>query len=142
MKECFECSATTRLHDHHVVPKIYGGTKTILLCEKCHGLVHNRKMNTQALTLKAMTNRRKNNLVMSSKIPFGYKRSKNDPLKLVQVKHQQKIIKEIVQRKNRGERIYHIAKLLSKRGIKTAYNGKWTAKTILSILTRYQKLNS
>jgi hypothetical protein len=36
---CFECGkpATWR---HHVVPQSRGGTKTVQLCGRCHGLVH------------------------------------------------------------------------------------------------------
>ncbi len=41
---CFECGAEGVIHNHHVVPKILGGTRTIPLCEKCHGLVHGRHM--------------------------------------------------------------------------------------------------
>ena len=41
---CFECGAEGDIHNHHVVPKILGGTRTIPLCEKCHGLVHGRHM--------------------------------------------------------------------------------------------------
>ena len=36
---CFECSKKAD-HAHHVVPKVHGGTKTVLLCVKCHTKVH------------------------------------------------------------------------------------------------------
>lgn len=42
MKKCFECNSTNFLHEHHVVPRVLGGTKTIPLCANCHGLVHSR----------------------------------------------------------------------------------------------------
>ena len=38
---CFECGAPAE-HNHHVVPKVLGGNKTVPLCTKCHGLVHDR----------------------------------------------------------------------------------------------------
>lgn len=41
---CFECSAGGDIHQHHVVPRVLGGTKTVPLCERCHGLVHGRGM--------------------------------------------------------------------------------------------------
>jgi hypothetical protein len=41
-EHCFECGNSENLHNHHVVPKVLGGTKTIKLCETCHGKVHNR----------------------------------------------------------------------------------------------------
>ncbi len=40
--KCFECSSEKNIHNHHVVPKILGGTKTIPLCAACHGKVHDR----------------------------------------------------------------------------------------------------
>ena len=41
---CFECGSNDNIHYHHVVPKIKGGTKTIPLCELCHGKVHGDHM--------------------------------------------------------------------------------------------------
>jgi hypothetical protein len=42
MKKCFECEATEDLHEHHVVPRSNGGTKTITLCHQCHMKAHGR----------------------------------------------------------------------------------------------------
>ena len=42
IKACFECGHVGNIHEHHVVPKVLGGTKTIPLCETCHGKVHDR----------------------------------------------------------------------------------------------------
>ena len=41
LDKCFECGG---LKDdmHHVIPKSKGGTKTIPLCAKCHGLIHDK----------------------------------------------------------------------------------------------------
>jgi len=41
---CFECGESEKIHNHHVVPRIKGGTKTIPLCEVCHGKVHGDHM--------------------------------------------------------------------------------------------------
>lgn len=38
--QCFECGSAGQCHSHHVIPRSKGGTKTIPLCERCHGLVH------------------------------------------------------------------------------------------------------
>lgn len=38
--KCFECNSSVNIHHHHVVPKIKGGTKTVPLCEECHGKIH------------------------------------------------------------------------------------------------------
>jgi hypothetical protein len=39
---CFNCGYIGKLENHHVVPRVMGGTATIPLCVKCHGLVHGR----------------------------------------------------------------------------------------------------
>jgi hypothetical protein len=39
--ECFECGSNDEIHNHHVVPRTLGGTKTVPLCVVCHGKVHN-----------------------------------------------------------------------------------------------------
>lgn len=40
---CFECGAPKE-EDHHVVPKIWGGTRSLPLCKKHHDLAHGRKI--------------------------------------------------------------------------------------------------
>jgi hypothetical protein len=47
-KECFECGGVAN-HDHHVVPKSLGGTKTIPLCVECHSKVHGRALTHSSL---------------------------------------------------------------------------------------------
>ena len=42
MKECFECGTTDDLQEHHVVPRLRGGTKTVTLCYSCHMKAHGR----------------------------------------------------------------------------------------------------
>jgi hypothetical protein len=39
--KCFECGAPKE-DMHHIVPKSKGGSKTIPLCAKCHGLIHGK----------------------------------------------------------------------------------------------------
>jgi hypothetical protein len=139
MKFCFECNNTHSLHKHHVVPRSLGGTKVVYLCEKCHGIVHNRRFNTTHLTTLAMSKRRKDNYIISSKLPFGYKASICGK-KLVPLKKQQFIIKRIVKYKNVGKTLTYIANTLNKEKVKTQYNKVWKANTVLSILKRYNKL--
>jgi len=43
MSRCFECGIEAETQEHHVVPRSYGGTKTIPLCLACHGKAHSRK---------------------------------------------------------------------------------------------------
>ncbi len=39
MDKCFECGKQAT-ENHHVIPKVLGGTKTVPLCTKCHMKVH------------------------------------------------------------------------------------------------------
>lgn len=41
---CFECGSIEKIQNHHVVPKILGGTKTIPLCTSCHSKVHSKDL--------------------------------------------------------------------------------------------------
>ena len=43
MDKCFECNKPAQV-DHHVVPKVLGGTKTIPLCNECHSKVHGKDL--------------------------------------------------------------------------------------------------
>ena len=47
--ECFNCNKKAE-HEHHVVPKIKGGIKTVALCVDCHEKVHDTKLSTNYLT--------------------------------------------------------------------------------------------
>ena len=53
IKSCFECSSVGKIHNHHVVPRVLGGTKTIPLCETCHGKVHGRDMTNHRQLIRA-----------------------------------------------------------------------------------------
>lgn len=59
-RKCFECGSTNNLHDHHVVPRCRGGTKTILVCEKCHSLCHHEDENMFIGRLSRAKKKRKN----------------------------------------------------------------------------------
>ena len=41
--KCFECGKPAEC-EHHVVPKSLGGIKTVPLCLKCHGIIHNKDL--------------------------------------------------------------------------------------------------
>lgn len=50
-KICFECGPVgddESLMDHHVVPWALGGTRTVPLCEECHGKIHRRSFENHA----------------------------------------------------------------------------------------------
>ena len=47
VKLCFECGSNEGIHQHHVVPKVKGGTKTLPLCGICHGKVHGKNFGVE-----------------------------------------------------------------------------------------------
>lgn len=51
---CFECGKQAD-QNHHVVPRVHGGTKTVPLCEYHHGLCHDLKFrNHRYLTMQGL----------------------------------------------------------------------------------------
>jgi len=56
---CFECLTVGPCHEHHVVPKILGGTKTLPLCRGCHGKVHGLDFTNHGNLVKIGLERRK-----------------------------------------------------------------------------------
>lgn len=136
--KCFECGSSNKIHDHHVVPKSLGGTKTVGLCEKCHGKVHDRIFNTTYLTTQALSKKRKNNERISTYIPYGYKLN-NDKKHLDEDDEQQAIIKKIIKWRE-DYTLQEIADKLKIMGCKTALGGKWFPSTVSYIIERNEKL--
>jgi hypothetical protein len=55
---CFECGSLSE-QNHHIIPKIYGGIKTIPLCQKCHDKIHGvTRLNINKLTKDALDRKR------------------------------------------------------------------------------------
>jgi pyruvate/2-oxoglutarate dehydrogenase complex dihydrolipoamide acyltransferase (E2) component len=48
---CFECNEPAQ-HAHHVVPFVLGGTRTLPLCESCHGKVHQMEFDGHSSLIK------------------------------------------------------------------------------------------
>ena len=70
---CFECDTTEHIHHHHVVPRSLGGTRTIPLCERCHGLVHSRNfISATTLTTTAMRAMKTAGLYTGGRVRYGY----------------------------------------------------------------------
>ena len=72
MKKCFECGATNDIQDHHVVPRLRGGTKTVPLCYTCHMKAHGRDsrgMNHKKLTKAALAQAKARGVKLGSSNP-------------------------------------------------------------------------
>jgi transposase-like protein len=102
--KCWECGNTGAIEYHHVIPRSRGGKRTVPLCGKCHGLVHNVKRPTNLSSLikegleKAKTEGKK----------LGRKNGKMDVTVLLK-KHE-----DIVELLSRGISIRKIAKATGK----------------------------
>lgn len=77
---CFECARPAD-HNHHVVPESRGGTRTVPLCTKCHGLAHDYKMGNPALTKEGVARAR------ARGVEGGWKRVEREGLALIMLKY-------------------------------------------------------
>lgn len=114
---CIECKVVGVVHYHHIVPRSRGGTATVPLCEKCHGLVHSehnpeRFVNSSFLVREALKEARRNGVVLGR--PFKTNKETNS---------------EILNLHNRG---------LSQRQIVKIMNGTVSLSTICRIIKRYK----
>jgi predicted HNH restriction endonuclease len=128
---CFECGNPSD-HNHHVIPKVYGGTQTIPLCEQCHGKVHDRKFTNhkemtrmglekaKARGVKLGKNGKK--LAAANRAAADQSAAELEPL----------LSKCIAAGLTRGE----IADTLNRQGIPTARGGKWHATTVQRMIQR------
>jgi hypothetical protein len=66
---CFECGLPAEC-EHHVVPRSIGGTKTVALCEVCHGKIHGGGVGKSSLTRAALAVKRTRGERIGQ-IPFG-----------------------------------------------------------------------
>ena len=71
MLTCFECGDPAD-HQHHVVPRSKGGTKTVPLCAACHGKVHGHALGGRKLTKDALE-AKKARRERVGQIPYGYR---------------------------------------------------------------------
>lgn len=125
---CWECNAVGDVHEHHPVPQSRGGTKTIPLCEGCHGKAHHRDgaMSTSALTKAALQAKKARGEKMGG-VPFGAGR--DDAAKAVRI---------MLDLRAQGMTLRAIVAELDRMGIATQKGRKWTATTVKRILDRAQ----
>ena len=109
---CFECGCDGEIHNHHVVPKILGGTKTVPLCPRCHGKVHEVDfLNHKRLTKEGLVNAKKRGVKLGSP---------NNLTKEAKMKGVQKIIKNKLSNNEWNKAKEFISKLENKNLLETA----------------------
>lgn len=132
MSTCFECGGSATV-DHHVVPRSRGGTKTVELCDQCHGKVHGRSMETKHLTLEAMAHKKAQGQRVGT-VPFGYDLAA-DGITLVENQTEQRVIGRIRSMKQDGYSLRAICQRLNEDGVPTKKRrGKWCHTTVSLIV--------
>lgn len=128
---CFECLAPAE-HYHHVVPRSVGGTMTVPLCVKCHGLAHHTVMSRSILTKMALAHKKANGEVYGP-VPFGFDAVDG---RLVTVKREAKIVGDIIRQREAGASFAKIADSLNALGIEGKQGGRWFANSVRRVINR------
>lgn len=134
---CFECGCDGEIHNHHVVPKILGGTKTVPLCPSCHGKVHGVDfLNHKKLTKEGLVNAKNRGVKLGSP---------NNLTREAKMKGVQKIIqnrlsndnwnraKEFISKSN-VKNLSTLALMLNENGYKTRKGCFYSAGTVKRLI--------
>ncbi len=135
MASCWECGMHGIMHKHHVVPRSRGGTRTLPLCEACHGKVHGKNMLIGALVKRSMTYKRARGERVGA-VPYGYQIA-DDGVHLVEHAAEQEVMRAARELRARGKTLRAVADALAERGI-MARNGRKFLPTQLNRLMRDQ----
>lgn len=137
-KTCFECGSPKRLTNHHVIPKILGGTKTLPLCSSCHGKVHDRKnISHSALTKTALARLQKQGRRVGP-VPYGFDLMK-DGKHLKKNGIEQKGIRKILVLRAQGWSYPGIAQELDRLNIRSKNGGRWNQATVNGLVHKHGK---
>jgi hypothetical protein len=134
--ECFECGQPAE-HDHHVVPRSRGGTKTVPLCDVCHGKAHHRRknMSSNRLTQNALQGKITRG-ERCGRIRFGYDLA-GDGRSLVPNPREQDAIAFMRRWREEGKTYREMVAILTEMGIQCKEaESTWQPGTIHRILTR------
>ena len=134
---CFECGCDSEIHNHHVVPKMLGGTKTVPLCPSCHGKVHGVDfLNHKKLTKEGLVNAKNRGVKLGSP---------NNLTREAKMKGVQKIIqnrlsndnwnraKEFISKSN-VKNLSTLALMLNENGYKTRKGCFYSAGTVKRLI--------
>jgi len=132
---CFECSNKATF-DHHVIPKEFGGTKTIPLCSDCHGKVHDKDLTSmKVLRDQSAVKKYEKGIFPAGIPPLGYKWAGKRPNKYLVINPDTKPIVEFIFANYKKTK----SKFYSLRGLQKSvfenFGWKLTPQGIRSILT-------
>ena len=120
---CFDCGAPAE-HNHHVVPRSLGGTKTIPLCERCHGLVHDKKFTKISTLTKNALSVKKAKGERVGGIPYGWQLSV-DGVQLERCEAEQAVMATCHELRAAGWTLARIGTELVRRGLTARNGGRW-----------------
>ena len=131
MLTCFECGAPAD-HQHHVVPRSKGGTKTVPLCAACHGKVHGHALGGRKLTKDALEAKKARGERTGS-VPYGYTMAA-DGVHLEAVPEEQEVIAEARRLHGAGQSLRAIARELERRGFVSRAGKAFLAEQVKRLL--------
>lgn len=112
---CFECGSKAECN-HHVVPVSLGGTKTIPLCLKCHGLVHDVNFIKHKRLQKIGIKKAKEAGLYQGRKSGTFKKNFEEMKEILNLKEQLHTVQEISDRLGISKRtIYRYMKLIESK---------------------------
>lgn len=134
MSACFECSASAE-HEHHVVPRSLGGTRTIPLCGKCHGKVHGRDtLSNSKLTRTAMMKRARAGLATGA-VALGYRTVPTPQGHVIEIDPDAAaVVRDVFRMYLEGRSPFEVASELNRRGLSAPRGGAWQGSTVRMML--------
>lgn len=131
---CFECKAPAD-HAHHVVPLSFGGTSTVPLCERCHGLVHDRDMLDQRkLTSAALQRKRARGEYTGGQPPYGFRRLAPGSRWIVPDEHERATIALVHSLRAAPMSLRDVVRALTERGVLSRKGKPWGLTQIVRLL--------
>lgn len=129
---CFECDAPCD-HQHHVVPRSLGGTRTVPLCGRCHGLVHDARLtSTRELTKAALAVKKAKGERVGA-VPYGWQLA-TDGVQLERCEAEQAVVATCRELKADGWTLAAIGGELERRGLTPRNGGRWHPVRVFRVL--------
>lgn len=126
---CFECGNPAE-HNHHVVPALLGGTKTVPLCVPCHDKAHQSRQLVLMAGAKARIRQELGRC--EGRKPFGARIGEETTISRML---------ELRRRRYRGKAWSYsrIAKALDAEGLVTRYGQPWAPGTVFDVIRRQRR---